>query len=178
MNAPARKWLNPLLFLLAGLVAIGGPMIPMGLAANSVAFPDLLFAVTMAWVIRQPATAPMVLVAFLAILADALLMRPIGLWALMLLLGSEAVRLGHRTFRDIPFVLEWAYVAGLLVILILLQSVVMLVTFMPQYGVLTLFWHVLRTVAIYPVVVAVLHWGMRIRAPKRDTRPNRLGVVL
>ncbi len=178
MSHPLRIWLDRFLFLLAGLAAIVIPMIPMGLAANSPAFPDLLFAVMVAWTIRQPSATPMFLVAFLALLGDALLLRPIGLWAVMLLLGVEAVRLVQRSFRDMPFLLEWAYVAGLFVVLNLLQSLVMLVTFMPQYGLATLFWHVLRTVAIYPLVVLVLRWGLGVRQQRRDTRPNRVGVVL
>ncbi len=178
MNTAPRHWTNMLLFLLIGMVSIGIPMIPMGLAANSIPFPDLLYVVIVAWIIRRPDSAPMLLVAFLALLGDALLMRPLGLWAVLLLAGSEALRASKRAFRDIPFVLEWAYVAGLFVVLNVLQNLLLLVTFTPMHGFGAVFGHVLRTVAIYPLVVAFLHWGLRIRAPRRDTRPNRVGVVL
>ncbi len=178
MKNPPRHWSNMLLFLFIGLLAIGIPMIPMGLAANATPFPDLLFTVIAAWVIRRPDSAPMFLVVFLAVLADALLMRPLGLWAVLLLLGSEGLRAGQRAFRDIPFLLEWAYVAGLFVVLNLLRNLLLLVSFSPMPGFGVEFWHIVRTVAIYPLVVAFLHWILRIRAPRRDTRPNRVGVVL
>lgn len=172
-----RYWLEVTLFAILGFVAIGIPMIPMGLAADSLPFPDLLFALMVGWIIRRPETAPLLVVAFLAVLADAMLMRPMGLWALILLVATEALRFSLRAFRDIPFLLEWAYVAGLLVLMTLAQSVLQLVSFSDVYGFSDQAWHVLRTIAIYPIVVAVLHYIFRIRVPKLADRPNRLGKV-
>lgn len=173
-----RHWLDMALFVLVGFVAIGLAIIPMGLAANSVASPDIMFAVFVAWVIRQPSTAPVILIVFLAVLADALMMRPIGLWAMMLLIGTEALRLTERPFREIPFLLEWLYVGVLFVLLSVLQNLILFVSFSTMYAFADVFGHVVRTIAIYPLVVAVLHWGLRIRAFKKDNRPNRLGYVL
>lgn len=172
-----RYWLEVVLFLILGFVAIGIPMIPMGLAADSLPVPDLLFGLIIAWIIRRPETAPLFSVVFVAVLADAMLMRPLGLWALLILIGSEALRFSLRAFRDIPFVLEWAYVAGLLVLMTLLQSVILFVSFSDGYGFSDQTWHVLRTIAIYPVIVAMLHYIFRIRVPKLADRPNRLGKV-
>lgn len=173
-----RYWLDIALFVLMGFIAIGLAIIPMGLAANSVGFPDVMFALFVAWVIRRPASAPVLALVFLAILADALMMRPIGLWAMMLLIGTEALRLSERAFRDIPFLLEWLYVGVLFVLLSVLQNVVLFVSFAGMYAIGDVFWHAVRTIAVYPVVVAVLHWGLRIRAASKDKRPNRLGYVL
>ncbi len=174
----SRRWYEVFLFTVLGLVSIGLPIMPMGLTADSIPFPDLMFCLFAAWIVRRPETAPMVLVAGLGILADAMMMRPIGLWALMLLVGTEGLRISERAFRDIPFALEWAYVSGLLIILTILQNVILLVSFADVYDFSTMMWHVLRTIAIYPLVVAVLHWIFRIRAPKPSERPNRLGYTL
>ena len=175
-HSRSRLWLDTGLFLLTGFIAIGLAIVPMGLAANSVAFPDLLFALFVAWVIRQPSSASVLAIVFLSILADALM--PIGLWAMMLLIGTEGLRLGERTFRDIPFLLEWLYASVLFVLLSVLQNVVLFVSFSNMYAIGDVFWHAVRTIAVYPLVVAVLHWGLRIRATKKDKRPNRLGYVL
>ncbi len=172
-----RYWLEVALFIVLGFVAIGIPMIPMGLAADSLPVPDLLFALIIAWIIRRPETAPLLAVVFLAVLADVMLMRPIGLWALAILMGTEALRFSLRAFRDIPFAQEWAYVAGLLLLMTLLQFVLQLISFSEVYGFSELAWHVLRTIAIYPVIVAVLHYIFRIRVPKLADRPTRLGKV-
>lgn len=173
-----KRWADKLLFVLAVCFAIGLSIMPMGLAANAVAFPDVVFAVMVAWVIRKPASAPVILVVLLGILADALMMRPIGLWALMLLAGTEGIRLSYRMFRDIPFVLEWVYVSVLLIALLILQNLILLVSFADVYQFTDVFWHAIRTIAVYPVVVAILHWALRIRATSKNKRPNRLGYVL
>ncbi len=174
----SRKLIDFVLFGVLGMLSIGMAIMPMGLTADSTPFPDLMFCLFAAWTIRRPETAPVLIVAALALLADAMMMRPLGLWALMLVLGVEAIRLAERAFRDIPFVLEWAYVSGLLIILILLQNVILLVSFANVYDFSTLAWHVLRTIMIYPIVAAVLHWIVRIRSPKPNERPNRLGYTV
>lgn len=174
----SRQWLDIALFIVLGFVSIGLAILPMGLTADSIPFPDLLFCVIAAWVVRRPETAPMLVIAAVSVLADAMLMRPIGLWALLMLLGTEGLRLSERAFRDLPFVLEWLYISGLLIIMIILQNVILLVTFADVYEFSTLVWHVLRTIAIYPVVVAILHWIFRIRVPKPNERPNRLGYTV
>ena len=174
----ARWWGELILFALMGFVAIGLPIVPMGLAANSIVFPDLMFAVFAAWIIRRPSSAPIVGIVFFGILADALMMRPLGLWALVLFVGMEVLRISERAFRDIPFVLEWLYVRPALALMLLLQNVLLFVSFDSVYSLSDVVWHWVRTFAAYPLVVATLHWGLCIRAFKKDNRPNRLGYVL
>ena len=177
-NVTARWWLEIFLFVLVGFVAIGLPIVPMGLAANSIVFPDIMFAAFAAWVIRRPTSAPVVGIVFFGILADAMMMRPLGLWALVLFVGMEVLRISERAFRDIPFVLEWLYVSALLALMLLLQNLLLFVSFDDAYGLTDVVWHWVRTIAAYPVVVGILYWGLHIRALKKDNRPNRLGYVL
>ena len=174
----SRKWFEIALFVILGFVSIGLPLIPMGLAANSIAFPDVMFALFAAWIIRRPVSAPVVGIVFLGVLADALMMRPLGLWAMELFLGMEVLRLSERAFRDIPFILEWFYVSALLALMLLLQNVFLFVSFDDVYAFPDVTGHWLRTTASYPVVVLILHWGFHIRVLKKDNRPNRLGYVL
>ncbi|MEO1919168.1 MAG: hypothetical protein ABGW81_05600 [Paracoccaceae bacterium] len=180
MSVPStpRHWLELVLFVLAGFVSIGLPLIPMGLAANSIAFPDVMFALFAAWVIRRPASAPIILIAFLAVLGDALMMRPMGLWALVLFVGMEGLRFGERAFRDIPFVLEWLYVSILFALLLILQNLLLIVSFDAVYGLYSVIWHWVRTVVAYPLVVMVLHWVMRVRIGKKNISPNMLAYTL
>ena len=174
----SRRWFEVILFVIMGFVSIGLPLIPMGLAANSVAFPDVMFALFAAWVIRRPMSAPIVVIVFLSVLADAMMMRPLGLWALVLFVGMEVLRVSERAFRDIPFVLEWLYVSALFALMLMLQNLLLFVSFDSVYGFTDVIWHWVRTVAVYPLVVVLLHWGLHIRAYKKDNRPNRLGYVL
>lgn len=173
-----RRWIEILLFALMGFISIGLPIIPMGLAANSIGFPDVMFVVFAAWIIRRPMSAPILAIVFFAVLADALMMRPLGLWALVLFVGTEVLRLGNRAFRDIPFVLEWLYVGALFALMLIMQNALLFVSFDSVYLLSDVIGHWVRTVASYPVVVLFLHWALRIRAYKKDNRPNRLGYVL
>lgn len=122
--------------------------------------------------------APIIGIVFSVILADALMMRPLGLWALVLFVGMEVLRLSERAFRDIPFVLEWLYVGALFALMLLLQNVLLFVSFDDVYSLADVIWHWVRTFAVYPIVVGILHWGLHIRTLKKDKRPNRLGYVL
>jgi len=177
MNVSWRGPARIMLFLIGGFAAIILPMVPLGLPANSTPFPDILFLYLAVWCIRQPQTAPLLGVAFLALLSDAMLMRPLGLWALLLVAASEALRLGNKTFRETPFLLEWLYVAGLLATMSVLQNFLFMVTFSPMHGFWATVWHIGRSVALYPVVVGVLYYGFRVRRPDNRQRPNRLGVT-
>lgn len=174
----SRYWLEILLFLLCGFLAIGIPMLPMGLAADSMAFPDLLFCLLSAWVIRRPETAPLLAVVLLCILADTFLMRPIGLWAVLLLSATEGLRALHRVFRDMPFLMEWVYIGGLFIILMLLQNTLLFISFSTVHSFGASVWHIVRTIAVYPVVVAILYWALRIRPVRKNRDPNRVGIVL
>lgn len=173
-----RLGFEVVLFIVLGFVSIGLAILPMGLTADSTPFPDLMFCVIAAWVIRRPETAPLLAIAAIGLVGDVMMMRPLGLWTLLLVLGSEGLRISERAFRDIPFVLEWIYVSGFLIIMIILQNVILLVSFADVYDFGMLAWHVMRTIAIYPIVAAVLYWIFRIRAPKPNERPNRLGYTL
>ncbi|OUS07157.1 hypothetical protein A9Q96_07560 [Rhodobacterales bacterium 52_120_T64] len=174
----SRRWFEVILFAILGFVTIGLPIIPMGLAANSVAFPDVMYAFFAAWLIRRPMPALIVGIVFFGVLADAMMMRPLGLWALVLFVGMEVLRLSERAFRDIPFVVEWLYVSALFALMLMLQNLLLFVSFDGVYGFTDVIWHWVRTVAVYPIVVSVLHWGLHIREYKKDNKPNRLGYVL
>lgn len=173
-----RRWIEVILFMLMGFISIGMPIIPMGLAANSIGFPDVMFAVFAAWIIRRPMSAPIIGIVFFGVLADALMMRPLGLWALVLFIGLEVLRLSERAFRGIPFVLEWLYVSALFALMLMLQNLLLFVSFDSVYMLSDVIWHWVRTVASYPLVVLILHWFLHIRAYKKDNHPNRLGYVL
>ena len=74
--------------------------------------------------------------------------------------------------------LEWLYVSVLFALMLILQNVLLFVSFDSVYMLSDVVWHWVRTAASYPFVVLILHWVLRIRAYKKDNRPNRLGYVL
>lgn len=177
-DTSSRRWFEVTLFVVLGFISIGVPLIPMGLSANSIAFPDIMFALFAAWIIRRPATAPLVAIVFSAVLADAFMMRPMGLWALMLFIGMEVLRFSERGFREIPFVLEWLYVSILFAALLMLQNILLFLSFDSVYGISYVVRHWGGTVAVYPLIAAFLHWGVKIKPVEKSGVSARFGNVL
>ncbi|MCU0855250.1 MAG: rod shape-determining protein MreD [Rhodobacteraceae bacterium] len=142
-------------------------LMPLSPGPGSWPAPDLLLLITVAWVLRRPDYVPVVLVALVFLLADLLFLRPPGLWAAIVVLATEFLRSREPGWRDIPFLLEWGIVAGVLTVATLFYSAVLAVFFVdqPRLG-LTLL-HVAITIAAYPLVVLLTAraLGLRKAAP-------------
>ncbi len=177
MSATPKIWLYRALFFFLGLLAIAYPLLPLQFTPTRWPAPEILFGLTMAWVVRQPESAPFLLIAALALLADAVLMRPLGLWALLLLMASETLRFSYKSIQERGLIAEFSMVAALFLAMSILQNLLLWVSFsqsleamrMLQFGVLTLL--------CYPVMVVFLHYIIRVRKPDHANRPDRLGKI-
>lgn len=177
MNNTPQIWAYRGLFFVLGLLMVAYPLLPLQFNPARLAAPDLLFALTMAWVVRQPQSAPFLLIAALALLADAVLMRPLGLWALLLLVGSEVVRFSYKAVQDRGIMMEFALVAGLLAGLAILQNLLLWISFSQALDLVRLVQFVMLTLLCYPFMVLFLHYILRVRKPDTSKRPDRLGKI-
>ncbi|MCF6305509.1 MAG: hypothetical protein L3J33_09070 [Rhodobacteraceae bacterium] len=177
MTPSIRLWLFRALFLGTALLSIAIPLLPLGFSPDRMAMPDLFLALTIAWVIREPKTAPLVLVAGLALLADAVLMRPFGLWALFVVILSELARMNDRLLRDGGFLIELMFFVISLVVLLLLQNLFLFVTFAGTYPLNVLVEIVITSLICYPFIAMFLHYILRVRGPDSKNLPDRLGKV-
>ncbi|MBC7153162.1 MAG: rod shape-determining protein MreD [Rhodobacteraceae bacterium] len=152
-------------------------LLPLSTQPGGVPGPDLMLCLAFAWVMRRPDYVPAPLIAAVFLVADMLMMRPPGLWALLVLLGSEFLRARGSLARALPFVLEWVLVGGVMGALMLANRLVLELAMVPQAGLgLTLLQMVLTVVA-YPAVVIASHLGLGVTraAPgKADGRGRRL----
>lgn len=125
--------------------------------------PDLGMCLTFAWVLRRPdqLAAPVIVLVYL--LEDMLLLRPIGLWAALMLLGTEAARLREPRWRDQPFMVEWLRVAILLGAMMLAYRVVLLMFLVPVPALGQVILQYLATLAAYPLVVFAARWVIGLR---------------
>jgi len=177
LNIAPKIWLYRALYLLLGLLAIAYPILPLQFTPARWPAPELLFALTMAWVVRQPESAPFLLIAGLALIADAVLMRPIGLWAVLLLMASETVRFSYRSIQDRGLMMEFSVVAALLVVMVILQNLLLVISFSQSLEVGRMLQFALLTMLCYPVMVVFLHYIVRVRKPDNTNRPDRLGKI-
>lgn len=129
--------------------------------------PDLLLGFTFAWVLRRPDYVPALLIAAVILLEDFLVMRPPGLWAVIVLFGAEFLR-GRVVFlREVGFLAEWLMVSVVMLSCFLAYRVAFAVTFLPLPDLGFAFLRALGTVLAYPVVVAIssMFLGLRKAAP-------------
>ncbi|TVP70593.1 MAG: rod shape-determining protein MreD [Rhodobacteraceae bacterium] len=127
--------------------------------------PDLLLCLTMAWVLRRPDLLPAPLIAGYFLLEDILLLRPPGLWAMIVLMGSEFLRRHAAQFRSYRFFSEFLLVAGLFVAMWLADRAVLAIVMVPQPALGLSFVHLLGTIAIYPAIVAISRFVFGLRKP-------------
>ncbi len=177
MNIAPKIWLYRGLYLLLGLLAIAYPILPLQFSPARWPAPELLFALTMAWVVRQPESAPFLLIAGLALLADAVLMRPMGLWAVLLLMASETLRFSYKSIQERGLMVEFAVVAALLLAMLIVQNLLLWISFSQSLEARRILQFGLLTLLCYPVMVAFLHYIARVRKPDHTNRPDRLGKI-
>ena len=102
-------------FLLVCAAAIYLPLAPLAPGSERVA-PDVLFCVVIAWVLRDPASAPAWIIIAAGLVADLVLARPVGLGALGLLAASELARAQRDRIHGINILVEWIAVLLLFVL--------------------------------------------------------------
>ncbi|MDO5632721.1 MAG: rod shape-determining protein MreD [Paracoccus sp. (in: a-proteobacteria)] len=125
--------------------------------------PDLGLCLTFAWVLRRPAQVPALLIAVLFLVEDIILYRPIGLWALIVLLGTESARLREQRWREHPFMVEWLRVSILIGVMMLGYRIVQVLVLLPVPALGQVMLQYIATVAAYPLVVVVARWTLGLR---------------
>jgi rod shape-determining protein MreD len=166
MNAltrPRHVWTYRALFVLMCLTVIGFKLLPLGLHDTGLPGPDLLLALTLAWLLRQPAVVPIASILVVFLLADFLFQRPPGLWTLLVIVISESLRRRRLTMTEFPFLVEWSAFAGAVLTMVLLNRIVlwMLMVDLDPLG-LTLA-HAIVTALIYPLVVLASKYLLGLR---------------
>ncbi len=177
MNRAPVIWFYRAVYALFGLLAIAYPLLPLEFVPDRWPAPELLYALTMAWLVRQPEGAPFLLIALLALLADAALMRPMGLWAFLLLIAAETVRFSYKSIQERGLMMEFTMVFGLLVAMMILQNLLLWVSFSQGIELAKMAQIVALTLLCYPFIIAFLHYILRVRKPDTSNRPDRLGKI-
>ncbi len=157
------------LFLGAAALIVFFRILPVDPGRAAGPTPDLLLLLMLAWVIRRPGDLPVWLIAALALFADVIFVRPLGLEALLTVLGAEALRRRAKPTADRPFLAEWLLVAAVLLALTLARVVILGLTLVPQPGLGAIALDYAVTAATYPAVVlaCAVCFGVRARPERR-----------
>lgn len=161
-----RLWgLRALFVALCGALILAR-LLPVHPGAGGLPWPDLLLAVTLAWVLRRPDHAPALAIAVVFLAADFLYLRPPGLWAALAVLAAEVLRAREPGLRDLSFAMEWALVAGVMAGMTLANAAVLALMVVDQPPIGQILLHLVLTALIYPLAAGALYTlGIRRTAP-------------
>ncbi|WP_316015773.1 rod shape-determining protein MreD [Roseobacter sp. HKCCA0434] len=150
-------------FVAVMLLAILLLAVPLRAGAPDWPMPDLVMAVACTWVLRRPEAAPMPIIFALGLMADLMLMRPVGLGAFALVVVTEVLRAQSRSLRDAPLVAELMLVALLIAAALAAQVGLIWLTLgnLPPLGELVTYG--LLTIAAYPAVTLILALALGLR---------------
>lgn len=153
------------LYLVVASVMVLGAMVPLAAIPRAVPPPEMLLALTLAWIVRRPREVPLISVAVVFVAADLLLQRPPGLHAALVIGATEWLR--ARPARLSGFVAEWPLAAGLILVVAVAEQAVLTASLAgaPAQGPAAA--RALLTAAAYPAAVLAASWllGAR-RAPR------------
>ena len=158
-----RVWSGRSLYLAIAAAVIFWRLLPLDSSPGELPAPDLLLAVTAAWVLRRPVHVPVGLIALVFLLCDMLFLRPPGLWTLLVVLATEFLRAREGLARELTFPFEWLMVAAVLIGATLAESVILTLFLVPSVSIGVALMHMLVTLLAYPAVVAALRFGLGLR---------------
>lgn len=164
---PKSRWAMRILFGVLCLLLIFAHLLPLQTLPRGWAGPDVMLALTFAWVLRRPDFVPPLLIAGVFLLADLLFQRPPGLWAALVLLGSQTLRAREPGLRDLTFAVEWVSVATTLVAMTLGYRIILALLMVDQAPLGLSLMQLVATLVVYPLVALVSHgiFGVRKIAP-------------
>ena len=148
-------------------------LLPFGQSGVRIPAPDLVYLITVAWVLRCPHYAPVLLVGALAFAADIFLQRELGLHALALVIASDMFRRRYVTFAQSGFVFEWASVGLAFFGVLIAEKIILSVTFSTSPGFVDLAFFAGITAVFYPVVVYLSKFLFSVERPVEGARKSR-----
>ena len=160
-----RRWSYRALFVALAALLLFVRLLPLSTLPAQIPGPDLMLCITFAWVLRRPDFVPALAIVAVFLIEDMLAMRPPGLWAMVVLLGSEFLRDRASAMRGLPFLAEWATVTAVMALMLLANRTILALVVVPQTGLGLTLLQFVTTVLAYPLVVAASHLALGLRAP-------------
>lgn len=159
----AQIWIARLSYIGCLFLLLFLSLVPVHFLPSRGADPDLAFCLTAAVVLRRPDVLSIWLVGAMFLFLDILGQRPPGLWAAIMVVTAEFMRLQEYRFRELGLGFEWLFVSGVLFLALLAERAVLAVTMVPLVGFGQVTINFLVTIAVYPLVIGFVAWVLRIR---------------
>ena len=158
-----RLWAMRGTFVLLVLLILFFHLLPQQMLPRSWAGPEWITLFVFGWVVRRPDFVPAPLLGALLLLADFMLGRPPGLWAVLVLIGAERLRARTLTLWDGTLIGEIMEVSITLVVITLSYELILALLIVDGTNFSLSAIQALASVAAYPLVIFVAHSLMRVR---------------
>lgn len=158
-----RRTLHRALFLAIVAVTLFLRLLPLSPGHGGFPGPDLVLALTLAWLVRRPDFVPAPLIVAVFLLEDLVFLRPPGLWPLIVLLGTEFLRARRDSLRTLTFAVEWLAAAAVIAAMVLANRAVLALVMVPQPVLGQELLRLVMTVLAYPAVVLVSRMALDLR---------------
>ncbi len=162
-SARRQRHLGQALFVLLFLTILFLRLLPLNPGRVIWPGPDLALCLCIGWLLRRPEQAPVLAIAILFLIEDIMLLRPLGLWAAIVVMSSEAARRREHRWRELPFMVEWLRVATLVSMMMLANRFVLAMFLLPLPPLGQVVLQAIATVAAYPLVVGLMRWPLGLR---------------
>lgn len=172
----SHLWIMRLVYLCLCITMMFLHLLPQDTSARSWAGPDLVLALSAAWVLRRPEFVPMSLIAVVFLMTDLLYQMAPGLWAGLVVIGTEALRARAPGLRDLSFAAEWSVVAVTLTAMTIGYQLILFVTVAERPPLDLNLMQLVMTLAAYPLVVIASQIIFGVRKQSHgdlDTLVNR-----
>ncbi|QQA42351.1 rod shape-determining protein MreD [Pelagovum pacificum] len=164
-NPVAQTWIGRGIYVAIVLFLIFVHLLPLDTMTRTWAPPDMMLAVTFAWAARRPDYVPALLIASAFVLTDILFHRPPGLWAGIVLIGSEVLRHRSPDLRAVAFPLEWLTVSLVVVGAVMANRLALALAMAPQAPLPLVMFQMVATVMVYPVVTLLSYYIAGVDRP-------------
>lgn len=162
-NSSSHTWAMRVWFLSLAAMIIFFHLLPLDTAPRRWAPPDLLMALTFAWVLRRPDYVPALSVAAVMLMADMLFQRPPGLMALLMVLGCEFLKNRAGNLGETSFILEWFNVCVVIAAITVLDRVILSLTLVDRAPLSLHLIQMVLTMAAYPLVALITQTILGVR---------------
>lgn len=155
------------MFIVLGLLISVATLVPGTGNETRLFIPDYLLCFIFVWLLREPEAAPPMAVAFVAIVADILQQRPIGLHAALIMVATEFARTQVWRRGETGFMGEWGIAALGILLIAIAERMVLTIALVPQAGFGATARLVASSAIAYPLV-GLLLWAfprVRVRDP-------------
>ncbi len=162
-RAVTHLWAKRGLYVALAILVVFLHLLPLDAKPDRLPFPDVLIALTYAWVLRRSEYVPVLIIAIVMFMADLLLQRPPGLLAALVVLGAAYLHTAAPGMRDAGFVSEWTTVGAVIATVFVLDRMILAILSVQQATLGPVIIQVLMTIAIYPLMVLLSQTAFGVR---------------